>query len=271
MSQPASKATAGMNPGETNLIEHLPFEVDGGIASRASVGLIVLSTDYTIEHEWRQLFAEVDGVALYQSRIHNENMITPVTLRAMEPRITECTRVITPDTPVDVMAYGCTSASMAIGEENVFARIHEARPDVLCTTPITAAFAAFDAFKARRIGVLTPYPADVNHIVSEYITARGFEVPVFGSFNTDRDTTVARITPQSIENAVREIIKHADVDAIFVSCTSVRLMQACAELEKNLGIPLTSSNHAMGWHALRLAGIDDKLGHFGSLYELPLA
>ena len=48
-------------------------------------------------------------------------------------------------------------------------------------------------------------------------------------------------------------------------------MLACAELEKNLGIPLTSSNHAMGWHALRLAGIDDKLGHFGSLYELPLA
>jgi maleate isomerase len=48
-------------------------------------------------------------------------------------------------------------------------------------------------------------------------------------------------------------------------------MLACAELEKSLGIPLTSSNHAMGWHALRLAGIDDNLGHFGSLYELPLA
>ena len=271
MSQPASKATAAMPPAKTHLIEHLPFETDGGIASRAAIGLIVLATDYTIEHEWRQLFSGIDGVALYQSRIHNENHITPETLRAMEPRITECTRVITPDTPVDVMAYGCTSASMAIGEENVFARIREAKPDVRCTTPITAAFAAFDAFKARRIGVLTPYPESVNRIVSSYITERGYEVPVFGSFNSDRDTTVARITPQSIENAVREIIRHADVDAIFVSCTSVRLMQACAELEKNLGIPLTSSNHAMGWHALRLAGIDDNLGHFGSLYELPLA
>jgi len=271
MSQPASKANAGMDPVKTQLIEHLPYEIDGGIASRASIGLIVLATDYTIEHEWRQLFAGVDGVALYQSRIHNEDRITPETLRAMEPRITECARVITPDTPVDVMAYGCTSASMAIGEENVFARIREAKPDIRCTTPITAAFAAFDAFKARRIGVLTPYPADVNRIVSDYIAARGYQVPVFGSFNSDRDTVVARITPQSIEAAVREIIKHADVDAVFVSCTSVRLMQACAGLEKNLGIPLTSSNHAMGWHALRLAGIDDRLGHFGSLYDLPLA
>ncbi len=271
MSQSASKAIDDSNRVETRLIEHLPYDTDGGIASRAAIGLIVLATDYTIEHEWRQLFAEVDGVALYSSRIHNENKITPETLRAMEPRIVESTRLITPDTDVDVMAYGCTSASMAIGEEQVFARIREAKPDVRCTTPITAAFAAFDAFKARRIGVLTPYTADVNRIVSQYIAARGYEVPVFGSFNADRDTVVARITPQSIENAVREIISHADVDAIFVSCTSVRLMLTCAELEKNLGIPLTSSNHAMAWHALRLAGIEDKLGHFGSLYELPLA
>ena len=271
MSQPASKAAAAIEPGATRLIEHLPYDTDGGIASRASIGLIVLATDYTIEHEWRQLFAGVDGVALYQSRVHNEDRITPETLRAMEPRLTECARVITPDTPVDVMAYGCTSASMAIGEEKVFERIREAKPGVHCTTPITAAFAAFEAFGARRIGVLTPYPADVNRIVADYIAARGYTVPVFGSFNSDRDTTVARITPQSIENAVREIVKHAEVDAVFVSCTSVRLMMACAELEKNLGIPLTSSNHAMGWHALRLAGIDDRLDHFGSLYGLPLA
>ena len=96
-------------------------------------------------------------------------------------------------------------------------------------------------------------------------------MPVFGSFNADRDTVVARITPESIENAVRRLRGHADVDAIFVSCTSVRLMQACAELERSLGVALTSSNHAMAWHALRLAGIDDRLEHFGSLYQLPLA
>ena len=266
MSQPADKVIA-----DTRLIEHLPYEIDGGIASRASIGLIVLATDYTIEHEWRRLFADIDGVALYQSRIYNEDRITPESLRAMEPRLVECARVITPDTPVDVIAYGCTSASTAIGEDKVFARIREGKPGVQCTTPITAAFAAFDAFKARRIGVLTPYPAAVNQIVAEYVAARGYEVPVFGSFNADRDTIVARITPQSIEAAVREIVSHAEVDAIFVSCTSVRLMLVCAELERNLGIPLTSSNHAMAWHALRLAGIDDRLPQFGSLYELPLA
>lgn len=266
MSTTVSKATD-----ETLLIENLPFETDAGIASRASIGLIVLSTDYTIEYEWRRIFGAIEGVALYHSRIANENLITPENLRAMAPRIVECTRVITPDTPVDVIAYGCTSASMAIGEEGVFNNIHQSKPDSKCTTPITAAFAAFDAFGARRIGVLTPYPADVNRIVSEYITAYGYEVPVFGSFNEQYDTVVSSITPDSIETGVREIIRHADVDAIFVSCTSVRLVDACAELEKNLGISLTSSNHAMAWHAMRLAGIEDSMPQFGSLYELPLA
>ena len=250
------------------LIENLPFETDEGIASRAKIGLIVLATDYTIEHEWRQVFSVVKGVALYQSRIMNDNEITPETLKAMEPRIVRCTEVITPGTQLDVVAYGCTSASMAIGEEKVFEHIRSAQPSAHCTTPITAAFAAFRAFGANRVGVLTPYTADVNKIVAQYITARGFQVPVFGSFNEGLDSTVSRITPHSIEAAVRQIIKQAPVDAIFVSCTSVRLLEACAQLEQSLSIPLTSSNHAMAWHAMRLAGLEDSLPQFGSLYGL---
>ena len=251
------------------LVENLPFETDDGIASRAKIGLIVLATDYTIEHEWRQVFSETEGVALYQSRILNDNEITPDTLKAMEPRIVECTEVITPGTPLDVVAYGCTSASMAIGEEKVFENIRSVQPTAKCTTPITAAFAAFRAFGANRIGVLTPYTADVNKIVAQYITAQGFQVPVFGSFNESLDSIVSRIAPLSIESGVRQITKQAAVDAVFVSCTSVRLLEACAQLEQSLGIPLTSSNHAMAWHAMRLAGINDTLPQFGSLYSLP--
>ena len=253
------------------LIEHLPFETDHGIASRARLGLLVLATDFTIEHEWRAIMAGLPGVALYQSRILNDAQITPETLRAMEPRIAAATDVILPDNPLDVVAYGCTSASMAIGEEKVFARIREVRPGAKCTTPITGAFAAFRALKAKRIGVLTPYRADVNRIVADYIRARGFEVPVFGSFNEQDDGVVARITPASVKRGVQTILSHAPVDAVFVSCTSVRLAEAARAIEAETGIPITSSNHAMAWHALRLAGIDDPMAQWGKLFELPLA
>ncbi len=257
------------NPDQSmKLIENLPFETDNGIAERGRVGLIVLASDYTIEHEWRQIFARLPGLALYHSRIFNDDQITPETLRAMEPRIRACADVFLPGAKMDVIAYGCTSASMAIGEEKVFQRIREARPGVACTTPITAAFAAFEAFNARKIGVLTPYRADVNRIVADYIRARGYDVPVFGSFNEQSDAVVASISPASISSGVKRILAESNVDAVFVSCTSVRLVGEAAGIEKETGVPITSSNHAMAWHTARLAGVADKLPQFGKLFDL---
>ena len=36
-------------------IREIPFEVDAGIGARARIGVIVLATDHTIEHEFRQI------------------------------------------------------------------------------------------------------------------------------------------------------------------------------------------------------------------------
>ncbi len=254
--------------GEMILVEHLPFQTDGGIAARASIGLIVLATDFTIEHEWRRIMSGLPGVALYESRILNDNQITPETLRAMEPRIASATDVILPGSELDVVAYGCTSAAMAIGEEKVFDRIRTVRPNAKCTTPITGAFAAFRALGAKRIGVLTPYRADVNHIVANYIRGAGFDVPVLGSFNEESDKMVSRISPRSVVEGIRAIRDRAQIDAVFVSCTSVRLAESATEIEEEIGLPVTSSNHAMAWHALRLAGIEDKLPRWGRLFTV---
>ncbi len=246
---------------------HLPFDTDGGIASRASIGVIVLASDYTIEHEFRVLM-DMPGVAFYHSRIAMDAQVTPETLAAMEARIPACTEVILPSTDLDVMAFGCTSASMVIGEEGVFEQIRSVRPGVACTTPITAAFAAFDAFEAKRIAVLTPYRDDVNQVVRSYIEGKGYDVAVMGSFNEEWDPTVARITPDSLISASKEIAGLAEIDAVFVSCTSLRLAECARAIEDEIGIPVTSSNHAMAWHCLRLAGVDDKRPEFGRLFSL---
>ena len=66
--------------------QHLPHRLDGGIAARAAIGVIVLATDQTLEHEFRRLLA-LPGVAFYESRILNDAAITPATLAAMEARL----------------------------------------------------------------------------------------------------------------------------------------------------------------------------------------
>jgi maleate isomerase len=247
-------------------IRNIPFQTDAGIAPRAAIGLIVLATDQTIEHEFRLILRQ-PGVAYYESRIPNSSSITPETLKDMEGLIEDRAAVILPGMDLDVVAYGCTSASMVIGEERVFEKIRAARPGVACTTPITAAFAAFDALGVKRLGVLTPYRQDINDFMRDYIVQRGYEVPAFGSFNEENDSIAARISPDSIRDGIAEVAGAVDVDAVFISCTSLRLVEHAAAIEEAIGKPVTSSNHAMAWHCLRLAGIDDRFPEFGSLFE----
>ena len=237
----------------------LPHTLDGGLGARARIGLIVLATDQTIEHEWRLIFRGLDGVALYQSRIWNDQQITPDTLRQMEGRLADSAAVIMPGVPLTAVAFGCTSATMVIGEEGVFAKLGAARPEARPTTPVTAAFAAFRAFGARRLAVLTPYRADVNATVRAYLEARGYEVPVFGTFDEEDDRRAACIDAASIRDAAIELGRDPRVEAVFVSCTSLRVAGVAAEIEAATGKHVTSSNHAMAWHALRLAGIEDRL------------
>ena len=249
-------------------LTNLPYQVDSGIAERARIGLVVLASDHSVEYEYQQV-VNIPGVAIYQSRIPNSPTVTPESLKAMEPYITDRTAIILPGVPLDVVAYGCTSASIIIGEERVFELIHTARPEAKATTPITAAFAAFRATHCQRIGVLTPYSDEVNQFIKRYIESKGFEVPVFGSFNQDDDNLVARISAESMQDAALKIGRHDNVDGVFVSCTSLRLAHRVADIETALGKPVTSSNHAMIWHSLRLANINDKIAGFGKLFTLP--
>jgi maleate isomerase len=247
--------------------QHLPFEMDSGIFHRAAIGVIVLATDQTLEHEYRRIF-QLDGVALYESRIPNSPEINPATLARMEADMTAAAAVIRPGPELDVVAYGCTSGTVVIGEEQVFRRIHEAWPKAKVTTPITGAIAGFKAMGAKRIALLTPYIDSVNRLFRDFLQARGIEVPVMGSFNHENDNDVARISRDSIRSAALELGRHPSVDAVFVSCTSIRLAENARALEAELGKPVTSSNHAMAWHALRLAGIGEPMPQWGRLYTV---
>jgi maleate isomerase len=252
---------------QTKTIEHLPFETNQMIGARARIGIVVLATDYTIEHEMRALI-NLPGVDIYHARIANSPNISPDSLRAMEPLITTTAELILPGDTIDVLAYACTSASIVLGTPTVAKNLNAAKPEAKTTNPAVAAFQAFHALGAKRIAVLTPYAKHVNDMVQKSLEEAGFDVPVFGSFNEPHDPTVAAIDLQSIQTGIACIIEGQDVDAVFISCTSVRIAVDVAAIETELGIPVTSSNHALAWHCLRLAGIDDEQPELGRLFSL---
>ncbi len=259
---------------EFELIENLPFNTESVLGAFARIGLVVLASDYTVEHEFRHLLnligKDATGIDLYHSRIANSPNITPQTLAAMEPSITETAERLLPGDTLDVLAYGCTSASMVLGPERVNDLLNAAKPESRNTNPVTSAFAAFDALGAKRVAVLTPYRSDVNAIVRDGLEKGGYEVPIFGSFNEEQDPVVANIDADSLKSAINTLVSKTKVDAVFVSCTSIRLMHIVGEIEDEVDLPVTSSNHAMAWHCLRLAGFNKVVSGAGRLFQLGL-
>ena len=254
-----------MAPLEVDL-EHLPFNTDGGVGIRAAAGLLVLETDQTIEDEFRAIWP-ADGVALYAARLHNSPQITPETLKEMEQLIAPTTQLLPFMVDLPVIAFACTSGALVIGEERVAEQIRTVRPGAAITDPVTAAIAALRATGVRRVGLLTPYVREINHRLREALISRGLDIPVMGSFNESDDDIVARITPRAILDAIVQIGQSASCDGVFVSCTSLRVAKIVEEAEGLIDKPVTSSNHALAWHMLRLAGITDEIPGFGRLYR----
>lgn len=243
----------------------LPWQADGGVGTRGRLGLIVLASDLTVETELRQL--PLDGVAIHHSRIPNDLHVTPETLTAMRDRLPAAAALLPVEFDFAAIGYGCTSASTLIGEEAISAGIHSAHPHVPVTNPIKAALAGFEALGAKRIGIVTPYSEVVTLPIIERFEATGFEVPAFGSFLIEDDLTVGHLSAQTITDGVLRVGAEAECDAFFVSCTSVAMFDAVDELEATVGKPVVSSNLALGWHLLRLAGITDQFDGFGALFR----
>ena len=200
-----------------------------------------------------------------------EPEVSAETLTDMRERLPEAAKLLPTEFGFDAIGYGCTSAATLIGEEGVVSAIQVAHPDMACSNPISAAVEAFRALGASNIAVVTPYTAAVTAPIIEHFRSAGIEVDNFGSFNESRDHVVAAISPESIAAGVREIVAATECDGVFISCTSLRTFDIIDDLETELGVPVVSSNSALTWHLLRLAGIDEPIDGPGTLFTRPAA
>ena len=244
----------------------LKFKTDSGLGSRANIGMIVLSSDQTLELEFRTLL-DFEGVALYHARIPNEMDITEETLAKMEAELPITASLLPGSFNFNVIGYGCTSGTTVIGEDRVEKAIRTVHPGIPVTNPLTACKAAMRALKLKRIAFLTPYEPSITKAMRDNLMEEGFQIPVTASFFESDDFVVGRITSNSILESVKKIGAHSECDGVFVSCTNLRAASVIEPAEEYLGKPVTSSNHALAWHLLRLAGINDTPSNLGRLFH----
>ena len=233
--------------------------------SNPRIGLLALSTDLTIERDFQSICHSLP-INLFVNRIHNENPLTKENLLKMYDQLESIAEKILPGEKINTVAYGCTSGTIAIGEDKVKEKIQLAKPGCHVTTPITSAIKAFNKMNVKKIAVFTPYPESVNKTISEYLIKKNINVTSFSTFNLDLDVDFARVDPKYLSEILTKLNIN-DADALFVSCTALPALEILDEVEKKINKPVFSSNQTLIWDTIRSAGYKSSVEGYGKLLK----
>jgi len=230
---------------------------------RARIGLIVPSSNTTMESELHKMAPE--GVSIHISRIPLKE-VTREALFEMEKHSLRAAIELA-DADVDIILYGCTTGSLVGGpgyDKMISEKIEKTVNKPVVATA-TAVVNALEAVKARKIVVATPYIDELNDDEKRFLEAHGFEVLKIKGLGIRSNLEIGRITPWQVYRFAKTVYMR-DADALFISCTNLRTIEIIDLLEKDLEIPVITSNQASLWAVLRRLGIKDKIHGYGKLF-----
>lgn len=229
----------------------LDYDIDEDRA--AQIGMIVLQADETIEMDMRRLLPA--QAELLVSRVPSGQEVTSASLSAMESSLTGSAALMPEGARFSAIGYGCTSGTAEIGAARIRELVQAGARTPAVTDPLSALIAACAHLGLHRIGVLSPYVAEVSQTLCDTLSEAGIEVGALASFNQSTESLVARISQGSIHRGAHRLSRMAHCDAIFLSCTNLRTLPLIEPLEAELGLPVLSSNLVLGWHLMRLSGL----------------
>ena len=229
------------------------------------VGLIVLATDVMIEKDFLKVFSGVPA-DLFVNRITNYNPVTAENLKKMTNNITSVTENILPGEKIDCVVYGCTSGTIVSGYDSIKKKINIAKPDALVTAPSTAALNALKKKNIKKISIVTPYIKSVNDDVVNFFKNNDFKISSNTYFNIESDVDIGKVDQDQLFEILSKI-DHKDAEALFVSCTSLPVLNIIEKLEKKLSMTVLSSNQALIWETLENINKNNSIKGYGSLFS----
>lgn len=169
----------------------------------------------------------------------------------------------------DVILYGCTSATLTHGPAFDRGLAERIKADSGAET-VTAAGAlvhALNTLGVERIGFASPYMSAINDMAVGFLAQTGVETLMRSEVGSDLDNYgQGALDPQAVFD-LGLAANHPEAGAIVLSCTDMRSVEIIARLERAVGKPVITSNQAMAFQAMQLAGIREDLPGYGQLLE----
>lgn len=154
--------------------------------------------------------------------------------------------------PIDAYTFACTGSSYLVGRDAEEAKC----ADIAKRTGrplIAAASAVRDALTilgAQGIGLVSPYPSDLDRMSDAYWTSSGFEVAE--AINITDPSALHPIYGISVDRATEAVceMKRREVDAIVLLGTGMPTLGAIRGAAEIAGPPVFSSMLALAWRTI---------------------
>lgn len=161
------------------------------------------------------------------------------------------------DARVDLIAYGCTSATLSDGPQfdAQFCQEISDKSGLPAVTTAGAVIEAIYALKIKSVAFTSPYVKKLADESVSYLNQCDIDVVNRLEFETELNSLEQNaLTP---EDAYRMALKvdHPEAQAIVISCTDYRALEALPAIELILGKPVICSNQALMYACLKRLSI----------------
>lgn len=242
------------------------------MAARRRVGVVVPSANSTVEPDF--VLAAPKQVTVHANRIgweaKNLNEDEAIVDR-MNAGVTEAARNLAA-ARVEVIAYAFATGSFYRGLDYASQLVEqiESATGVPAVATSPAMVEALRALGARRLTVTSPYPEWNNQQLRAYLEAAGFRILNIAGEPRAAAGGFPAMSDQGPEDVVEFCagVCSREADALLISCTMWRALEAADELERRLGVPVVTANQATIWATFRKLGLQEPIRGFGRLLEM---
>ncbi len=224
------------------------------------IGMVVPTSNTCVEPVTYRLLGQVPGVSVhfarvdiadpgFSSRLGGEGMATAARQLA--------------DAGVDAVVWNASSGSwLGVQRDREICDNLSRISGVPSTSTTLSLLEACRAYGVAKLGLATPYTAEVNARIAAEYAACGVYVVAESHLGIEENRAFARIPGATLAEGVRKVAGKADAATIL--CTNADGASVVEGLEEELGIPVFDSIAATLWGALRLLG-DVPVEGFGCL------
>lgn len=206
------------------------------------LGLLIPSSNVVLE----TLIKQTSGASTFHfSRLGVLDVKLDDTSRAQFEQETQLAAAkLLCDAKVDAVVWGGTSASwLGLEHDNRFVDLMQQQTGVPAGSCVLEINRQLRAMGAKRLGMVTPYTADVAEKINHNYETMGFKIAASIHDGGDLSNDFASIPQATIARMIRTVAA-AQPDAIIIMCTNVAGAALAQSLSGEVGCPIIDSGAA---------------------------